>query len=163
MKWLTSVSILSLLFIPCSLVALTGDRDQPINIEADKLEIDENRQISIYQGNVRMQQGSLSIQADKIILHFDAQNDLEWLEINGNPAQFNQLNDERKPVSGTAQSMHYYDRESLLKLMGRARFKSDKDSIESENITVNTATNALQAGDQDGSERVRMLIQPKQP
>ncbi len=109
-----------------------------------------------------MQQGSLRIKADKIVLHFDTQNDLEWLEINGSPAEFHQLNDEQKPISGTALNMQYYDRESLLKLMGNARFNSDQDSIESENITVNTATNALQAGDQNGGERVRMLIQPKQ-
>jgi len=157
------VTLLCLWLFPLSLYALTDDRDQPINIEADKLKIDENDQISIYQGNVQMNQGSLRIKADKIILHFDPQNDLEWLEISGNPAEFNQLNDERKPISGTAGTMHYFDQKSILKLMGKARFSSDLDSIESENITVNTQTNALQAGDENGKERVRMLIQPKKP
>jgi lipopolysaccharide export system protein LptA len=160
------VKLLGLLVIylfSVSALAVTGDREQPIKIEADKLEIDENRHISIYQGNVDMHQGSLHIQADKITLHFDPQNNLEWLEINGNPARFDQLNDQQQPINGSAINIHYFDQQSVIKLMGKARFQNNKDIIESEIITVNTETNALQAGDTNGKERVRMLIQPNKP
>lgn len=144
-------------------MALSSDSEQPISMEADNLEIDENRQVSIYQGHVKMRQGSLHIQADKIILHFDAHNNLQWLEISGQPATFNQLNDQQQTVSGSALTIHYHDSDSVMKLMGQARYQSHLDTLESETITLNTKTNALQAGDQNGKERVKMLIQPSKP
>jgi len=156
-------TLLMMFLLPVSAVALTGDRDQPIKMEADKLDIDETLHISIYQGHVDMQQGSLHIKADKIILHFDQQNDLQWLEISGKPATFSQLNDQQQNVTGSALNIHYHDRDSTMKLMGNAHFQNHKDSIESETITVNTETNALQAGDHSGQGRVRMLIQPRKP
>lgn len=153
--------IILLWLMPVITQALPDDRDQPIHIEADNLEIDDNRHISVYQGDVSMQQGSLDIKADKIIFHFDADNNLKMLEISGNPATFNQLNAKQQPVSGSAQNMKYYEDQSLMELNGNARFKSDQDTIESESISINTQTEAMQAGDTDGKSRVRMLIQPR--
>jgi lipopolysaccharide export system protein LptA len=143
-------------------LALPSDRDQPIQIEADKLEIDDSKNISVYEGNVRMQQGSLDIKADRIILHFDTDRNLERLDITGTPAIFKQLNARKQPISGSAQQMEYYEQQSLLEMKGEARFKSENDTLESEAISINTETEAIQAGDPQGKSRVRMLIQPKQ-
>lgn len=142
-------------------MSLTSDREQPINIEADTLEIDDSRHISIYQGNVDMRQGSLHIRAERIILHFDQNNNLQWLEISGSPAAFSLLNDNRQPMSGEARNIDYHQDKSLMKMRGDAVYRNDQDSIESDSITVNLDTDALQAGDQGGNGRVRMLIQPK--
>lgn len=142
-------------------LALPTDRDQPIQIEADKLEIDDSRHISVYQGNVSMQQGSLDIKADSIVFHFDADRNLQWLDISGSPATFNQLNARQQPVSGSALNMKYHENQSLLELNGNARFKSNEDTLESDSISINTQTEAMQAGDPQGKSRVRMLIQPR--
>ncbi|MDJ0833461.1 MAG: lipopolysaccharide transport periplasmic protein LptA [Gammaproteobacteria bacterium] len=138
--------------------ALSSDREQPIHIEADKLDIDESRNISTYQGNVEMQQGSLNIKSDKIVFHFNDSNEILLLEITGTPARFKQLNDEGETMNGVAGFMKYIDTESSLELYGDARLQIAEDSIESDQIIVNTETNALKAG--NGSDRVRMLIQP---
>ena len=143
---------------PALAVALSSDKQQPINIEADKLDIDESKQISTYQGNVELQQGSLNIQGDRIVFHFNENNEILYLEINGSPARFRQLNDDGEPINGTAAYMKYIDSESRLELQGDASLLIAEDSIESDQIVVNTETNALQAG--NGSDRVRMLIQP---
>lgn len=147
--------------IPLSAAALTSDKDQPIQIEADRLEIDETRHISHYQGNVEMTQGSLNFTADSIIFHFDQKNQLEWLQVEGKPAHFKQLNDDKTSVSGSALRMNYYQTRSVLELQGQARFQSVQDTIESEFISINTDTDALQAGGKPGEGRVRMLIHPK--
>ena len=144
-------------------LALSTDREQPINIHADKLDIDDIKNISTYQGNVEMQQGSLHIKADTIVFHFSEQNDLQRLEIAGSPATLNQLNDKNEPVSGTARHIIYTDNLLLLKLNGAARFQNNADTIESEWITINTQTEALKAGSIKGENRVHMLIQPKNP
>ncbi len=147
--------------IPLSAIALTSDKNQPIQIEADRLEIDETKHISHYQGNVEMTQGSLNFIADSIIFHFDENNDLQWLQIEGQPAHFKQLNDDQTSISGSALRMNYYQTKSELELLGQAQFQSVQDTIESESIIINTDTDTLQAGGEQGKGRVRMLIQPK--
>lgn len=138
--------------------ALSTDREQPIHIEADKLDIDESRQISIYQGNVEMQQGSLNINSDRVVFYFDENNEILRLEITGNPARLKQLNDKGDTVNGRALFMKYLQNESLLELHDEAFLQIAEDSIESDKIVVNIDTNAVQAG--NGKDRVRMLIKP---
>jgi lipopolysaccharide export system protein LptA len=153
--------LLLCLLLPTLAQALSTDRNQPINIEADRLELDQSRHISTYSGHVQMRQGSLEIDAERIVFHFDANNQLLWLDIDGNPAEFRQTDDNGKPIQGSALRMKYDEPASLLDLHGQARFQSGQDIVESESISVNTETNALQAGHSSGDQRVRMSIQPK--
>ena len=152
---------ISVLMYPLTAFALSTDRTQPIDIQADKLDIDEAQHISIYQGNVEMHQGSLHIVADKIVFYFDNDNNLQRLEIEGKPATLKQLNDRNQKVSGSARKIIYTDNQLLLNLEGDALFNSDRDTIEGDWISVNTDTEALKAGSKKGENRVRMLIQPK--
>jgi lipopolysaccharide export system protein LptA len=46
-------------------LALPDDREQPIHISADKALRDEKQGVTIYSGNVQMNQGSMHIEADK--------------------------------------------------------------------------------------------------
>ncbi len=156
-----SLFLLAWLAMPSPASALSSDRNQAINITADKLDIDDSKHISIYQGNVVMVQGSLHIKADKITLRFNAQNELQRLEIEGRPATLRQTTDKQQQISGSARKIIYSDHQLKLKLSGDARFVSDQDSIESEWITINTDTDAINAGGVTGKDRVRMLIQPK--
>ena len=50
-----------LLCYPLVGLTLSTDRNQPIDIQADKLDINDKQHISIYQGHVVMRQGSLHI------------------------------------------------------------------------------------------------------
>lgn len=153
--------VLTLLLLPVNVMARSNDRNQPIDIEADSLQIDDTKRVSIYQGNVKMRQGSLQIQADRIELHFNAQNELLTLDIKGQPATLRQITDNDEPVSGQARHIVYSDHQLKLKLTGEARFVSKRDSIDSEWITINTDTDAINAGSIKGKNRVRMLVQPK--
>lgn len=154
------MTLAALLATPAAL-ALSTDRDQPIHIEADLLEVDENARLSRYVGNVAMKQGSLEIQADQIVLHFDDSNNLQKMDITGNPAQLEQQSDNGNMISGSAQNMTYHEKDSLLEMRNNAEFRNGEDLVESDHITVNTETNALQAGNADEKQRVRMLIQPR--
>jgi lipopolysaccharide export system protein LptA len=160
-KLLCALLLPALMLVPLPASALSSDRNQPIDIIADKLQIDDAKHVSIYQGNVDMRQGSLHIKADRVELYFNAQNELLRLEIEGEPATLKQTSDAGEPVSGSAKHIIYSDNQLQLKLSGDARFISNKDSIDSEWITINTDTDAINAGSIKGKNRVRMLIQPK--
>jgi len=146
---------------------LASDREQPIHIESDQLEIDENKRQSLYQGHVEMRQGSLLIQADRIRFIFDADNNLQRLEIEGQPARLQQTDDQGRPLKGEARRILYFNNEARLELIGDARLDNAGDHIESQRIRFNIETNALEAGQPDGADetkeagRVRMVIQPR--
>jgi len=159
-----STLVLALLLGLAALPAwpLASDRNQPIRIESDRLEIDETRRQSRYSGHVRMQQGSLRVQADSILFFFDENNELIRLEIEGQPARLNQTGDDGLRLTGQALRIIYHSREAMLELDGEARLQNGSDLIESKHIRFNIETSALEAGvpEAGGNGRVRMVIQP---
>jgi lipopolysaccharide export system protein LptA len=152
---------LLLLLLPCQLWALASDRDQPIEVEADELEVREQEGISIYQGNVKLVQGSLEINADRVVIHFNDANELTLMEMTGAPATLRQLDDNQQEMRGEAMQIDYSQTDSLLELRDSARLSQAGDVIESDIIRINTESNSLQAGSTKSDQRVKMLIQPK--
>jgi len=161
MATVKSVALL-LLLLPCQLWALASDRDQPIEVEADQLEVREQERVSIYQGNVRLVQGSLEINADRVVIHFNEANELVLMEMTGTPATLRQLDDNQQEMRGEAKQIDYTQSKSLLELRNSARLSQAGDTIESDLIRINTETSSLQAGSTESDQRVKMLIQPKQ-
>jgi len=161
MATVKSVALL-LLLLPCQLWALATDRDQPIEVEADQLEVREQEGISIYQGNVKLVQGSLEINADRVVIHFNEANELTLMEMTGTPATLRQLDDNQQEMWGEAKQIDYTQSKSLLELRDSARLSQAGDIIESDLIRINTESSSLQAGSMESDQRVKMLIQPKQ-
>ncbi len=155
-------TVLLMFLLPSQLWALASDGDQPIAVEADSLEIRESENISIYQGNVKLVQGSLEISSERLIIHFNDANDLELMEMTGAPAKFRQLDDDGSEMLGQASQIDYIESDSKLELRGSARFSHSGDIIESDLIHINTENNSIQAGSTDSDQRVKMLIQPRQ-
>lgn len=160
---MTKVRLISLilLLLPMRLFALSSDSEQPISVEADTLEVREQDNISIYQGNVNLIQGSLEIQSQRLVIYFNDARELVLMEMTGTPARFRLLDDEQREMRGHAGRINYTQSESLLELLDDARFSHAGDSIEGNLIRVNTETNRIQAGSPDSDQRVKMLIQPK--
>ena len=153
---------LLLLLLPCQLWALSTDRDKPIEVEADELEVREQERISIYLGNVNLVQGSLEINADRVVLHFNEANELILMEMTGTPATLRQLDDKQQEMWGEAKRIDYTQSDSMLILRDSAHLSHAGDTIESDLIRINTLNSSLQAGSIESEQRVKMLIQPKQ-
>lgn len=49
-------------------LALTGDTDQPIHIESDQQSLDMQGNVATFTGNVIVTQGSIKINADKVVV-----------------------------------------------------------------------------------------------
>ncbi len=147
--------------LPSTLLAASGDKEQPIQVEADKLEIRDDDNISTYSGNVRLIQGSMLIHSDRLVIHFDDNKDLVLMEMTGNPATFRQLNDDNQEMLGQADKLSYHELESLLIFQDNARFESNGDTIEGSIIRINTENDHIEAASPEPDERVRVVIQPK--
>jgi lipopolysaccharide export system protein LptA len=151
---------LSLLLIAMPLWALPGDGEQPIAVEADNLEVRDQENISIYQGNVSLVQGSMKIQSERLVIHFNNAKELVLMEMTGTPARFRQLDDDQQEMLGEASQINYTNSKSLLELLDNAKFTHAGDTIEGNLIRINTENNSIQAGSSESEERVKMLIQP---
>ncbi len=160
-KILKSFLTLLLLAANFNALALKTDRDQPIDIAADRLEMNDTQKISTYTGNVTLKQGSLNIHADTLTLYFNDANELDYMEMSGNPARLTQLSDEQKIMRGSAQKIIYRDKQALITLTHNAVFSSGKETITSHFIQINTDNEHIKAGKNDKKHRVRIKILPR--
>jgi lipopolysaccharide export system protein LptA len=153
---------LRLFLLPLHCAAVDGDREQPIEVEADRLEVRELENISIYEGNVALIQGSLNIRSDRLIIHFNDAHELTLMEMSGQPASLRQLDNEQQEMLGEALEIDYIASKSLLELRRSAFFRHAGDLIKGELIRINTDTNAIEASGKSADERVKMVIKPRQ-
>lgn len=145
-----------------------ADRDKPINLEADRVTIDDAKKLSTFEGNVVLTQGTLVLRADRMVVREDAQGfnqGTAW----GNPARFRQKRDGvDEYVEGEAERIEYDGRAERLQLFNRAQLRRGQDEIRGSYISYDQPTEFFRvtgsAGNVAGgasSGRVRAVIQPK--
>ena len=150
-----------LLLLPLPGQPRDSDRDQPIHVEADQLELREKEGISIYQGNVKLVQGTLEIESDRLVIHFNQDNELTLMEMTGDLAKMRQIDNDGQPLYGEAEQIDYSEKDGLLIMRRSAYLDRAGDDIRSELIRFNTATSGIEAGGEQSSDRVRMVIKPR--
>lgn len=152
-----------LLGLPSLSQALPGDRDQPINISADKASINERTGITVYSGNVEIRQGSMLIKGARVELHRNTDG-VERIISTGSPAEFHQQPKADAPLTRAyGKRMDYRIKRQEVTITDSARVTQGEDSFSGERIVYNmdkAIVNAFGSNDQNG-ERVRMVIQPR--
>lgn len=51
----------------------SGRGDQPVNIEADRLDVEEQAQTAVFSGRVVVTQGTSKLRTDKLTVHYESQ------------------------------------------------------------------------------------------
>lgn len=154
--------LVCLLSLHCTSVsALQSDRNQPIHLQADRVEINEKKETSRYQGRVRMQQGSLIIDADEVLVQMK-DGRVDKLTIQGNPASFEQKPDRQEElVKSRADYMEYYAPQERLLLKSNAEVIQGKNLFRGDHIEYDTRNSTVKAQKGEGSDtRVQAIIQP---
>lgn len=157
-----------------------ADRNQPMHIEADALRHDEQRQISIFSGNVVLTKGTIVLRGAELQVRQDAQG-YQYGVIKaaaGKRAFFRQKRDTapgapQEHVEGEAEQIEYDGRKDDVRLLRRAqlrRYVSGRlnDDITGSLITYNSSTDiftvdSARAPGQSGTtgKRVRAVLSPK--
>ena len=160
-----------LMIAPVTALAERADREQPVNIEADRVTVDERNKIHTFQGNVVLTQGTLVIRGAKLVVTQGSDGFQTGVaSSDGNKlASFRQKREGRDDyVEGEGERIEYDSRTERAKLLNRARVSSGGDEvrghyIEYDALTENYAASSLPAqnGQQGGDGRVRAVIQPK--
>lgn len=156
----------ALLSLPAQ--AERADREKPVNIEADRVTIDDAKKISTFEGNVVLTQGTLVLRADRMVVREDPQG-FQHGTAYGNLAKFRQKRDGvDEYIEGEAERIEYDGRAERLQLFERAQMKRGADEVRGSYISYDQPTEFFRvtgtAGNTTGGAslgRVRAVIQPK--
>lgn len=169
-NWKIGLIVLSMALLPMQVWALSSDRDQPVNLEADSADIDDKQGVSVYRGNVILTQGSMQLKADELTLYHNNKRDLTKAIATGKPAKFKQRPDGKDAdMNATANKMIFYVLEDKIHLIDEAVLWQNKDSFRGNKIVYDTKAGTVKAtggvkvkGDKKGKkERIRVTIQPR--
>lgn len=154
----------SLLISPA--MAELADRSKPIHIDAGSGSRDERNGLSVLEGGVTLEQGTLSLKAERATLQQQPSGD-QQVRAQGRPVEFRQkLEGGRGRLEARAEKLEYDSKTGDVKLIGQAWLKSGGDEISASSINYNTQTEQYRAeggtptaAGSDG--RLRMVIQPR--
>lgn len=142
------------------------DREKPINIEADRVTVDDAKQIATFIGKVVLTQGTLIIRGDRMEVRQDDQgfkNGTTW----GNLAYFKQKREGYDEyIEGWAERIEYDDRADKVQMFNRASMKKGGDEVRGNYISYDATTEFFQVtgGTKTATGtngRVRAVLQPK--
>lgn len=162
----------ALLALPLAAHAEKADRGKPINLEADKLIVDDRNKIHTYEGNVVLTQGTLIIKAAKVVVTQDIdgyQRGVAYAPAGG-LAKFRQKREGRDDyVDGEAERIEQDAKTEVTQFFNRAWVRSGQDEVRgqyiqydgtTENYVVtNGPNNTVTSGGSGG--RVTAVIMPK--
>lgn len=151
--------ILLLMQFPPLAFALSSDRDQPLNVEADQVMINDKKGTMVYTGKARFTQGSIIVTADKVNIYSKNRKFSRAVAV-GKPATFEQKLDDGKIVKAKARQMEYNVNNEQLILTDDAEVWQDNNHIRSDRIVYRLDTQVIDAKGNKSGSRVKITIQP---
>ncbi|RLA26220.1 MAG: lipopolysaccharide transport periplasmic protein LptA [Gammaproteobacteria bacterium] len=142
--------------------ALEDDANQPVTIESNSGFYDDKKGVSIYTGEVIIIQGSLRMDADKVVVHMQNR-EIQKLVATGKPVKFKQTPEEgQEDVHGRALTAEYYPETKLLIMLKEAVVWQGENSTASERIEYDRISAVVKAGEiGSANKRVHVILQPK--
>ena len=147
-----------------------ADRDKPVNLEADRVDLDDAKKEATFVGNVTLTQGTLTIKGDKIIVKQDADG-FQYGIAYGKPAHFRQKRDGYDEyIEGFSERLEYDGKADKVQMFVNARILRGGDEMRGDYISYNAVTELFQANGGTKSTtasgstsdgRVRAVFQPK--
>ncbi|THB73988.1 MAG: lipopolysaccharide transport periplasmic protein LptA [Gammaproteobacteria bacterium] len=143
------------------LYALSTDSEQPIEISADKVQIDNIKGQSIYSGNVELSQGSLHITGSKLIVKTSASGELTRADAYGLPATLTQQPENKELIDAEAEHIVItYDNDQEVILNTKAMLTQGANKFFGDKIRYIVATDQVIA-DSQKNKRVKVVISPQ--
>lgn len=144
---------------PAGTSALSTDREQPVRVDADRAQLDDQRRVAVYTGNVVLHQGSLRIAGDVLTMRFDERYDLSTLVAEGGPAHFRQQLDSGAAQNGWARRIEYRQVTGAMIFIGAARITQGQFEMKAHRIDYDSVNGSIEGmSAEGGSEEERVMI-----
>ena len=154
-------------------LAEQADRLKPMQVEADKMQHDEGRQLTVLTGNVQAVKGTLVMRAARMEVQQDSTGQQVarfWAEP-GQRVFFRQKREGLDEfVEGEAVQAVYDSRQDLMTLTDRAEMRTLRegrmaDQVQGQRIVYNNSTEVMNVDGKlqgsDSRQRVRAVLAPK--
>ena len=150
-----------------------ADREKPINLEADRMSMDDINKVQVYEGNVILTQGTLQIRTAKLVVTQDADGFQKGVATSGENglARFRQKREGKDEwIDGEAERIEHDAREDTTQFFIRGWVRSGQDEVRGPYISYNALTEKYLVTNGRGESqsavgvpqaRVRAIIQPK--
>lgn len=153
-----------------NVLAEKADRDKPMQLEANRITIDDAKKIQILEGDVLVTKGTMSLKADRIVITEDQYGFQKGTAFGGKDglARFRQKREGvEEYVDGEAERIEYNSNSEVAELFHRAWVKSGEDQVRGDYIRYDAVSEKylVTAGENRDPKgppaRVRAIIQPK--
>ncbi len=169
--YLAAACFVSALSLPAH--AEKADREKPINLEADRISMDDIKKVQVFEGNVILTQGTLQIRTSRLVVTQDAdgfQKGVATGGVNG-LARFRQKREGLDEfVEGEGERIDHDARAEKTEFFIRAWVKSGLDEVRGQYISYDALTEKYLVTNGSGASksatgapeaRVRAIIQSK--
>jgi lipopolysaccharide export system protein LptA len=149
-----------------------ADASKPVNIEADRVAVDDVKKVQTFEGNVQLVKGTMIIRAERIVITQDDDGFQRGVATGTGGAlpHFRQKREGMDEyIEGEAERIEHDTQAEKTEFFGRARVQRGQDEVRgqfisydarTENYVVTSGPNGTRA--RPGStDRVRAVIQPK--
>lgn len=149
-----------LVLLGLNVAALETDKSSPIFIEANQVAMSEGTGVSTYSGNVKLEQGSIKILAESIVIYTNNKK-LRRIIATGKPAYFSQQpKPKAEPVKASANHVEYDSTSGILVLLDDAKMTQGSNLFSGNKIEYDTNNNILTAKSlSKNKQRVKAVIQ----
>jgi lipopolysaccharide export system protein LptA len=136
----------------------------PINLEADKAELNNATGESVYTGDVKLTRGETVITGDRLELYTNDDGALERAVVTGEPATYKgKPQPDEGIVRGEAPRMIYYaGANERIRMTNGAVLWRDKDRLEGQTVVYRIQDDTVEAESGQGSDqRINITLQPE--
>lgn len=150
-------------------VKAAGDKQpapEKIRIKSDYMKMNLNTGVSVYTGNVKIEQGDLVLTGDRVTLK-QQKNEIEKITVDGNPARYHHVTKNGESVMAQSQKMVYIAAENRLIMTENASLEQPDHKVSSQKIVYDTLNRIVMAGEASDSnapneqQRVNITLTPK--
>lgn len=144
-------------------LARQDDRQKPMNVEhADSFDGKyAPNSVTNLRGHVLITQGTMKVTGDLAKVFFDADQNVNRVEITGKPAHIEQLDDAGNLMTGNATQLDYDNDRGIAVLTGHAVVnQKGRGEAHGDKLTYNTQTSEM-SGQSNGDGQVHMTFLPK--
>ncbi len=166
--------MLSGLTFAAAVQAEKADRNKPLNIESDKMQLDDLKQVTVFTGKVLLTKGSIVIRAERLVLKQDPEG-YQFGTAYGLPGKVASFRQKREAVEqyveGYGEEIEYDGRTEVVRLKKSAVLKRlEKEKLVDEvcgNLIVYESLSEVFSADSgpagacNPSGRVKLVIQPR--
>ncbi len=141
--------------------ALRQDADEPIRVNARSVETNEKTGIAVYRGDVQVDQGRLSIRADRVEIRTRNKR-TDFIRATGKPAKLRQRADaQEEEIQAQADRIDYRVASGQIEMTGNVTVTRDGDTFTGNVLQYDLDDRTLKAsGDESGDGRIHAVIQP---